>query len=155
MSKELYIELCRPEYNQRFVSGFYTESLGEGMSVVHESILGWFKPRFLMDHRSQEAYEFMDLDECFVNFTEADVEWNSLKGLSDDLLKRARRGYAGFPTHIGQFKDGMAEVSWEINPDGQYYMDDDGFGMTDDEEVTLRGTIDRQGMVVRKYALDR
>jgi hypothetical protein len=29
-------------------------------------------------------------------------------------------------------------------------MDDDGFGMTDDEEVTLLGTIDRIGRVVEK-----
>ena len=106
-----------------------------------------------MDHRSEEAFEFMDLDECFVNFSETDVDLKSLKGLSDELLERAKRGYAGFPTHIGPFKGGRAEVSWEINPDGRYYMDDDGFGMTDDEEITLYGAIDRQGRVVKKFRL--
>lgn len=153
MSKELYIELSRPKYNDSYNSGFYTESLGEGMSLVHQSLWGWWKPRFLMDHRSEEAFEFMDFNECFVNFSETDVDLKSLKGLSDELLERAKRGYAGFPTHIGPFKGGRAEVSWEINPDGRYYMDDDGFGMTDDEEITLYGAIDRQGRVIRKYVL--
>ena len=33
-------------------------------------------------------------------------------------------------------------------PDGRYYMDDDGFGITDDEEIALIGKIDRTGKVV-------
>jgi hypothetical protein len=47
-------------------------------------------------------------------------------------------------------RNGIAELEWQLNPDGRYYMDDDGFGMTDDEEVTLLGTIDRTGRVVEK-----
>lgn len=45
----------------------------------------------------------------------------------------------------------MAKVSWQINPDGRYYMDDDGFGMTDDEEITIYGYIDHKGKVVSKF----
>lgn len=90
------------------------------MSLVHQSLFGWWKPRFLMDHRSEEAFEFMDLDECFVNFSETDVDLKSLKGLSDELLERAQRGYAGFPTHIGPFKGGRAEVAWGIK--GQTWL---------------------------------
>ena len=30
-------------------------------------------------------------------------------------------------------------------------MDDDGFGMSDDEEVTIYGIIDRRGRVVSKF----
>ena len=44
----------------------------------------------------------------------------------------------------------MAELEWQINPDGRYYMDEDGFGMTDDVEVALVGNIDRTGRVVEK-----
>lgn len=41
----LYKELSKPEYNSG--SGFYTEDLGEEMSLVHESIFGWWTPDFL------------------------------------------------------------------------------------------------------------
>lgn len=34
-----------------------------------------------------------------------------------------------------------------------YYMDDDGFGMTNDEEVELIGYINRQGNVVKKFQI--
>ena len=153
MNEELYIELCKPEYNQGYISGSYTKSLGDDMSIVHQSLLGWWKPRFLMDHRSREAYEFIDCDLCFADFSEDNIDWDSLKGIPDEILKRVRRGYAGFPTSIGHFEGGVAEVAWQINPDGRYYMDDDGYGMTEDVEITLYGTIDRRGKVVRKYHL--
>ena len=54
-----------------------------------------------------------------------------------------------------QYKNGVAEVEWQLNPDGMYYRDDDGFGMTDDEEINLYGAIDRKGKVVKKFTLKR
>lgn len=36
-----------------------------------------------------------------------------------------------------------------------YYRDEDGFGITDDDEISLEGAIDRQGKVVRKFTLKR
>ena len=45
----------------------------------------------------------------------------------------------------------MAEVSWQLNPDGRYYMDEDGFGMTDDEEIEIYGFIDQNAKVVVKF----
>lgn len=54
-----------------------------------------------------------------------------------------------------QYKNGVAEVEWQLNPDGMYYRDEDGFGMTDDEEIKLYGAIDRKGKVVKKFTLKR
>ena len=45
----------------------------------------------------------------------------------------------------------MAKVSWQINPDGRYYMDEDGYGMTDDEETEIYGFIDQNAKVVVKF----
>ena len=45
----------------------------------------------------------------------------------------------------------MAEVSWQLNPDGRYYMDEDGFGMTSDEEITVYGFIDSEMNVLVKF----
>nr|WP_294853562.1 hypothetical protein [Prevotella sp.] len=35
------------------------------------------------------------------------------------------------------YEDGIAKVRWEVNPDGMYYRDEDGFGKTDDDEQNL------------------
>lgn len=45
----------------------------------------------------------------------------------------------------------MAQVSWQLNPDGMYFMDEDGFGMTDDDEVKIYGFIDRQSKILVKF----
>lgn len=51
----------------------------------------------------------------------------------------------------------MAWQKWNgsLTPDGMYYRDEDGFGMTDDEEINLYGAIDRKGKVVKKFTLKR
>ena len=56
-----------------------------------------------------------------------------------------------FPSFIYGYKNGVAKVQWQLNPDGMYYMDDDGFGMTPDEEYNIYGFIDRRGRVLSEF----
>ena len=56
-----------------------------------------------------------------------------------------------FPTFVSCFQNGVAKVSWQLNPDGRYYRDDDGYGMTDDEETTVYGFIDTEMNVLVKF----
>lgn len=93
----------------------------------------------------------MTSGEKFATVTENDIDWDSLKGLPEEALDRAHRLSAHFPTRIRNFKNGVAQVSWQLNPDGMYYMDEDGYGMTDDEEIEIYGFIDRKGKVVVKF----
>ncbi|MCQ2075262.1 MAG: hypothetical protein MJY77_08820 [Bacteroidaceae bacterium] len=127
------------------------EDLGEGMELVNISLYGYWKPRYLVDKRKNKRIEFMSADECFCTVTQDDIDWNSLASLDDDCIKRARSLDIHFPTIISCFHNGVAEVRWQLNPDGMYYMDEDGFGMSDDEEVEIYGFIDREGKVVSKF----
>lgn len=151
MRHTLYNALTKPEYQSR--GDVEITDLGEDMTLVKESICGWWKPRFLLDNKTQEAYEFLDMNEHFVKFSENDVEWSTLRDVPGDAWGRARTGNATYPTHVGKFENGIAKVWWQINPDGRYFMDEDGYGMTDDEEIELMGAIDRTGKVVKKYRL--
>ena len=151
MRHTLYHALTKPEYQSR--GDVDITDLGEDMTLVKESICGWWKPRFLLDNKTQEAFEFLDMNEHFVKFSENDVEWSTLRDVPGDAWGRARTGNATYPTHVGKFENGIAKVWWQINPDGRYFMDEDGYGMTDDEEIELVGAIDRTGKVVKKYRL--
>ena len=151
MRHTLYHALTKPEYQGR--GDVEITDLGEDMTLVKESICGWWKPRFLLDNKTQEAFEFLDMNEHFVKFSENDVEWSTLRDVPGDAWGRARTGNATYPTHVGKFENGIAKVWWQINPDGRYFMDEDGYGMTDDEEIELVGAIDRTGKVVKKYRL--
>ena len=154
MSEEekLYRELCLSQYQGL---PLVQNDLGEDMVLVTQVIGRYWKPRYLMDKEARCAYEFMSIDEVLQIVTDEDIDWDSLKGLPQDAFERAKAHSFHFPGHVYQYKNGVAEVEWQLNPDGMYYRDEDGFGMTDDEEINLYGAIDRKGKVVKRFTLKR
>ena len=72
----------------------------------------------------------MDSDERLVTVTENDINWTSLKKLPEDAVYVAQCLSFHFPSFIRGFKNGVARVDWQLNPDGRYYMDDDGIMQT-------------------------
>lgn len=154
MSEEekLYRELCLSQYQGL---SLVQNDLGEDMALVTQVIGRYWKPRYLMDKEARCAYEFMSIDEVLQIVTDEDIDWDSMKGLPQDAFDRAKAHSFHFPGHVYQYKNGVAEVEWQLNPDGMYYRDEDGFGMTDDEEINLYGAIDRKGKVVKRFTLKR
>lgn len=150
--EKLYKRLCAPQNKDR---PYEQRDLGEGMTLVNQVIGEYWRPRYLMDNEAKCAYEFMSIDEVLQIVTDEDIDWGSLKGLPQDAFDRAKAHSFHFPGHVYQYKNGVAEVEWQLNPDGMYYRDEDGFGMTDDEEINLYGAIDRKGKVVKKFTLKR
>lgn len=130
---------------------YKTSDLGEGIAVVCQVIWGWWKPRFVLNHNAKTAFEFMDSHERLVTVTTDDIDFDSLKDLYEDVIEVAQCLSIHFPSFIRWFHNGVAQVDWQLNPDGQYYMDDDGFGMTDDEEIEIYGFIDTEGNVLVKF----
>lgn len=131
--------------------GYYLEKYSDEMSVLSASIGGWWKPQIILDDKDKTAVRFMSSLERLCCITRDDIDWESMKGLSAECIKRAENFDAHFPTNIRGGKGGVAEVEWQINPDGRYFMDSDGFGMSDDEEVSLYGYIDRHGKPLCKF----
>lgn len=150
--KKLYRELCLSQYQGL---PLVQNDLGEDMALVTQVIGRYWKPRYLMDKEARCAYEFMSIDEVLLIVTDEDIDWDSLKGLPQDAFERAKAHSFHFPGHVYQYKNGVAEVEWQLNPDSMYYRDEDGFGMTDDEEINLYGSIDKKGKVVKKFTLKR
>lgn len=146
--QKLYNKLNTDTYRER---PYEVRELGEGMAVVNEDMWGWWKPRFLVNHNTKCAYEFMNRSQELVTVTVDDIDWDSLEHMPEDVLDIAKRLSFNFPSFIRSFKNGVAEVSWQLNPDGRYYMDEDGFGMTNDKEVEIYGFIDTQGKVLVKF----
>lgn len=147
-ARELYVRLN----NEIYKSGSWqTEDRGEGMAVISQVIRQYWKPRFLLDNVSKCAYEFMDAYETLCTVTTDDIDWDSIKCLSAKSIRRAQGLDFHFPSFIYKYENGVAQVKWQLNPDGMYYRDDDGFGMSDDDEEDIYGFVDRQGKVVVKF----
>ena len=135
-AKAYYAQLISPEYQKYF----RIEDAGEGMSLAEEVIMQYWKPRYLMDNNTKCAYELLNVNEKFVTVTTDDIDWDSLKGLPEEAIQRARDLNAHYPTRVRNFENGVAQVSWQLNPDGMSFMDEDGFGMTNDDEVVPPAT---------------
>ena len=147
-AKCLYEELLeRYKLPQRF----QIKDKGENMALIEELIFGYWKPRIVLNHDEKCAFEFLDGNERFTNVSKEDIMWKTLRGFSAEAWERARDFSAHFPTMIGSFENGVALVSWQLNPDGRYYMDDDGYGMTADDEMEIYGFINKNCDVVQKF----
>ena len=123
------------------------KDLGEDMELVSIHSL----PRYLIDKRRNKRIEFMNETGHFCTVRTDDIDWDSLSSLGEECISRARNLYAPFPTRLNAFHNGVCKVQWQLNPDGRYFMDEDGFGMTDDVEVNIYGFIDREGKVVSMF----
>lgn len=143
-----YLELIAERYSSY---PFQTKDLGEQMALVEEVITGYWKPRFLIDHRDGCAYEFMSKNEYLVTVTQDDIAWESLGRLPSKAIHRAYQLSCIYPLRIYKFENGIAEVLWQLIPEGQYYMDETGYGMGDGEEINIYGFINRSGKVVVKF----
>lgn len=146
--QDLYKTLSVEEYT---LYPYEKQSLGEEMYVINQVIGEYWKPRYLVDEKNKTAVEFIDSWTTLQTVCADDIDWKSLEGLSQNVIDKARNLNAIFPTFVRRYKNGVAEVSWQINSDGRYYMDEDGFGMTDDEEITIYGYIDRNGKPQVKF----
>ena len=62
-------------------------------------------------------------------------------------LKHPFREQMEFVFNTGRPSDenALLDFHWTVQPDGQYYADEDGFGMENDEEIVLVTGMDRQG----------
>ena len=92
---------------------YKTSDLGEGMAVLYKN----YKPWFVLNHNKKTAFEFMDNSKTLVTVTEDDVDWESLKKLPENAVYVAQCLSFHYPSFIRAFKNGVAEVEWQLNPD--------------------------------------
>lgn len=147
------------DYRQRvkaMIEGYRFRYLGDNMTVVLEANhWGWNMPRHLLKEDEGTGFEFMSEDMTLLTIKPEDIDWHSMRKLPEDIISRAKKRCAFYPVLIPFFANGRAQVIWTLNPDGMFFMDEDGFGMeTGDDgiEVKIIGYIDRNGNVVKKFS---
>lgn len=138
--------------SDKYAAGEYQkQKLGEGMEIVNQVIWGWWKPRFLLNHNLKTACEWMRPNQQLAIVDAEHIDWNSMKNLPEDAISTLHRYSFQFPSFIRSYQDGIAEVQWQLIPDGRYWMDDDGYGMTSDIELNIYGFIDQEANIISKF----
>ncbi len=144
-AKELYNELQKLMYEDYPYN--HKKDRGEDMEIVEEVISGYWRERFLVNHQTKEAYELMNRSLTLTFLTKDDVDWESVSTLENNHNAYAFSAYYQ-RFAVERFKNGVALVEWTLFPEGRYFMDEDGFGMEDNDESVLYGFIDRHARVV-------
>ena len=130
--------------------GYILKSLGDGMSVL---FVGGMRPWVVLDNDRRRGYEFLSRRGYLKTVLDIDIDPETLAGLSDECVQRVRERDFGFGSRIYGYEDGFALVLWQLSPDGYYWADEDGFGMTADKEVNLHGVIDKECRVAVRFRL--
>lgn len=144
-AKELYLELKKSKYDDRPYDRL--TDMGNRMEIVEEVIYGYWRERFLLNNAEETAYELMDGSLHLKFLTEKDVDWDSVKTLENNSNAYSFSAYYQ-RFAVEKYNDGVALVEWTLYPDGRYFMDEDGFGMEDNDESVLYGFIDTHANVV-------
>lgn len=144
-AKELYIKLQKSVYDQRPYHRM--KDWGEGMEIVEEVIDDYWRERYLINHKARKAYEVMTRGLNLTFIKKEDVDWKSVETLENNSNAYSFSAYYQ-RFAIEKFKNGVALVEWTLYPDGRYFMDEDGFGMEDNDASILYGFIDTHANVV-------
>ncbi len=144
-AKELYIELQKSEYDDYPYNRII--HCGEGMELVEEVINGYWRERFLINHDKKEAFELMNRKLTLTFLKKEDVDWEDVKKLENTHNAYTFSAYYQ-RFAVASFRNGVALVEWTLYPDGRYFMDDDGYGMEDNDKSVLYGYIDTKARVV-------
>lgn len=148
-NKKLYCILSSDKYS---IGQYKKEPLGEGMELVNQDICGWWKPRFILDHDLKKAYQWMRRNQRLASVGPGDVDWDSMGELPEEAMMTLRTYSFNYPSFIRCFRNGIAEVMWQLVPDGYYWMDNGGgYGMAADIELNIYGFIDRETNIVSRF----
>lgn len=143
--KELYTELQKPKYDSRPYDRL--KNRGCEMEIVEQVIDDYWRQRYLINHKEKTAYELMNSSLTLKFIEEKDVDWEGVNTLENNHNAYTFSAYYQ-RFAVEAFKDGVALVVWTLYPDGRYFMDEDGFGMEDNEESVVYGFIDTHANVV-------
>lgn len=86
------------------------------------------------------------------NFPGIDKE---VSQLDIEIIKRGLTPVIRFRTEFSKYDEERYIMLWQIQPDGRYWADDDGFGMNNDEEILLYSFLDKNGKFINPFCIYR
>lgn len=143
-----YSDLWADLDKEKNEADFYALDLGCGMILFRGK--GWRnRSLYVMNTELKTIYPLVNPHGVLIGFTHNDIDWESVNKLEHngdamDLVVRYAFG-------LGAYRDGVARFDWMLYPDGQYFADESGFGMEDNDEVNVSAYIDKECRVLVKF----
>ena len=88
-----------------------------------------------------------------VGFSDDEIDFATIDELEHSHNAHPRRiAYAGIGRH-DDCQNGIFALCWMLYPDGRYFADEDGFGMEDNDELTVYCVMDDNLNVIRPFTV--
>ncbi len=141
-SKQLYEDLSADFKEEKYYS---FADRGEGMLQARENNGKRF---FLVNKEKKEAWELVNAMGTFSLWNVSVVEISSIFDIPGLAQRNAMSTKVPYFFGIEDYSKGVTLVVWTLQPDGCYYADSNGYGMTDDEEINIYAYIDKEGHII-------
>ena len=109
------------------------------------------KIRLKIDHTYRVAEHCEEIARS-LGMSDEEIDFESIDKLENSHNAHTRDiDYAGI-NRWTNCKNGLIALSWMLYPDGRYFADEDGFGMEDNDEVTVYCVMNEDLEVIRPFA---
>lgn len=121
-------------------------SWGEDLLLVSDNDYG----EYLVNKVTGKVRKIVERGKL-VGFSDEEIDFETIDKLENSHNAHSRRiQYAGI-NRWTNCKNGLIALSWMLYPDGRYFADEDGYGMEDNDEVTVYCVLDENLQVVRPF----
>ena len=129
------------------LEGFRCYPWGENLLHVSDNEYG----EYLVNQVTGKVRKIVERGKL-VGFPDEEIDYEAIDKLENSHNAHTRDiDYAGI-NRWTNCKNGLIALSWMLYPDGRYFADEDGFGMEDNDEVTVYCVINEDLEVVRPFA---
>ncbi len=127
-----------------------TQQLGNGYYISYNEVsngFGGYHPVNLVFHNDEKQLHRQITNDIgfFVDYPGHE------KGAWEEDLTMTFMPATRFVIYVSKFVDSVCRFSWLVQPDGRYWMDEDGFGMTPDDEVWLYALLNEEGQFITPF----
>lgn len=121
-------------------------SWGENLLFVTDKQYG----KYLVNKATGKVRKIAELG-VLVGFSDEEIDFEAIDKIENSHNAHSRRiDYADI-NRWNDCENGLIAISWTLYPDGQYFADDDGFGMEDNDEVKVYCVMNEDLEVVRPF----
>lgn len=129
------------------IEGCSCYSWGENLLHVSDNEYG----EYLVNQVTGKVRKIVERGKL-VGFSDEEIDFESIDKLENSHNAHTRDiDYAGI-NRWTNCKNGLIALSWMLYPDGRYFADEDGFGMEDNDEVTVYCVMNEDLEVIRPFA---
>jgi len=87
-----------------------------------------------------------------VGFSDEEIDLDAIEKLDNSHNARLRLIQYGGISRWNDCRNGLITLCWTLYPDGRYFADEDGYGMEDNDELTVYCVMNDNLEVVKPFA---